>query len=141
MRAIDYAWRSSGRSLVQANPDSPIYPQLSAMVRNTFGLAQPLREAFAWQGHQLEAGFVFDGFDDRPALDLLLVSSTMQAACVGIDFAIEFAEQRLRRGLLVLVVGPRELQEPRWFIKRALAQPRTWVFGDEGRLAAMTSGP
>jgi hypothetical protein len=26
-------------------------------------------------------------------------------------------------------------------VGQALAQPRVWVFGDEARLAAMTSGP
>jgi hypothetical protein len=133
------------RKYYQANKDCCIYPELAAMVRQTFGLAAPLRAAFGLMADQIQICFVFDGFlneqSPRAPLELLLVSESITPACEDLDVAIEVAQVRLRRGLLVQVIGSGELKEPRWFLGQALAQPRVWVFGNERRLAAMTSGP
>jgi hypothetical protein len=133
------------RKFYQANRDCSIYLELAALVQQSFGLVEPLRAAFAPIADQIEAGFVFDGFlqvlSSRPPMEMLLVSSSVHSAFATLEFAIEVAQTRLRRDLQVLVVAPEELREPRWFVGQALARPRVWVFGDEGRLGAMTSGP
>jgi len=133
------------RTYYQANRDCPAFPALSSLVRESFGLAGVLRAAFVLIRHQIELAFVFDSFDHdfapRPPLELMLVARAQGVAGEGIDFAVHVAQARLRRGLLATVVRPEELREPRWFVGQALAQPRVWVFGDEARLAAMTSGP
>lgn len=133
------------RKYHQANRGCSIYRDLVAIVRNTFGLVEPLRMAFGSIAHYVDVAFVFDAFDQelstRPMLEMLIVSKSPYLTSEGIDFGIDFAQRRLHRGLRVLEVRPEELQRPRWFIQRALAQPRTWIFGDEGMLEAMTSGP
>jgi len=128
---------------LHANPDCVIFNELVALVRNSFGLAAPLREAFRLVVDQIALAFVFEGLDSepglRPPIELLVVSGSEDGS--GIDLAARFAERRLRRAVRVLMVGAGELREPRWFLGQALARPRVWVFGDESRLAAMTSGP
>jgi len=133
----------NGSARVYANPESPIYGGLVGLVRNTFGLVAPLREAFSLVAQQIQLAFVFEGLDcesgSRPPIEMLVASGSGDWS--GIDLAGKVAERRLQRGLRLLVVRPEELREPWCFVEQALAQPRVWVFGDEARLAAMTSGP
>ena len=49
------------QKLYRANPDSPIHDELAAIVRKTFGLAMPLREALAPLADRLHAAFVGKG--------------------------------------------------------------------------------
>jgi hypothetical protein len=130
------------RRFYRAARNTEIHFALVDLVRNSFGLVQPLREAFAVV-HGIELAFVYEAPDKgrgrRPALELLLASNG--ASDEAIDFAIESARHRLYRDLRVLHVEPVELKAPREFIAKVLASPRTWVFGDERRLRAMTSGP
>ena len=42
----------------RANPDSPIHDELAAIVRKTFGLAEPLREALALLRARIHGAFV-----------------------------------------------------------------------------------
>src|SRR3546814_7302876 len=43
----------------RANPDNPIHDELVGIVRKTFGLATPLREALASLGDCIDAAFVY----------------------------------------------------------------------------------
>jgi hypothetical protein len=131
--------------MLRACPDCVIYAELVGLVRNSFGLADPLRDAFNLVADRIQVAFVFEGMDIEPGLrrpiELLVVSAAAAADWAGIDYAAHVAQPRLRRCLRLLIATPEELREPRWFLGQVLAQPRVWVFGDEGRLAAMTSGP
>jgi hypothetical protein len=131
------------RRYLQADPNCPIYTELTGLIRKTFGLAAPLREAFSLIAGYVQLAFVFDAFEGEPGprrpLELLVVTDASIGQ--GVDYAIEVAQHRLQRRIVALVVKPAELRSPRWFIAQALGQPRTWVVGNESRLAAMTSGP
>jgi hypothetical protein len=137
--------RERGRKYFQANPDCDVYADVVGLVRKTFGLAQPLRAAFQLLERRVDAVFVFEGLEleasRRPPLEMLVVSRELRVESEAIDFAIDVAVQVLHRDVRVLVVKPEELNEPRWFLAKVLGQPRIWVFGDERKLAGMTSGP
>ena len=134
-----------GLKLHQADPECPSYADLVQLVRNSFGLVDPLQRAFASLEARLEAAFVFETVERSgyatPPLDLLLVSLDGPIDFEAIELAREYAEQRLSRDLRVLLLEPGELRQPREFVAKVLAKPRTWVFGHEKRLRAMTSGP
>src|SRR3546814_4690411 len=47
----------------QANPESPIFAELCAIVQKTIGLAEPLRKALAPLKQQIAAAFVYGSID------------------------------------------------------------------------------
>jgi hypothetical protein len=137
-----------GRKYYQANPQCPIYAELAALVQNSFGMAEPLREAFAELGYCAALLFAYVPPDawplGHPSLDLVLVLKKDMPPPVTPDVldALDSARSRLGRGFtLSRIVAPGMLANPDPFLATALAQPRIWVFGHESALAAMTSGP
>lgn len=126
-----------------ANPASPIHDELVAIVRKTFGLATPLREALAPLAADIDAAFVYGslakgGDTARSDIDLLLVSERLTYA--DVMPVLEPLVERLGR-----VVNPtlytREdlhsrIEAGNSFITRVLAQPRIWLIGSDDALAA-----
>src|SRR5690606_41209675 len=73
------------RKHYQANPESPVFAELCAIVRKTFGLAEPLREALTPLASQIRAAFVYGSVaeaDDTAAsaIATLAVRETHSAA-------------------------------------------------------------
>ena len=137
-----------GRKYFQANASHPLHAELAALVRNSFGMAEPLRDAFAGLEYCAELLFAYHPEDAwpsaAPCMDVVLVLKRGFASPCGRDVldALDAAEQRLDRGFtLTRIVEPQALATPDAFLNRALARPRIWVFGHETRLAGMTSGP
>ncbi len=66
----------------QANPESPIFAELCAIMRKTVGLAEPLRQALEPRQRDIELAFVYGSVAKRQDtaksdVDLLLVSDTL----------------------------------------------------------------
>ena len=139
---------SRGRKYFQANPHCPIHDELAALVSNSFGMAEPIRESFSGLEYCVELLFAYvppDTWSSAcPSMDLVLVLRPGLPAPDGRDVldAHYAAEQRLVRGFTLTRIVPREaLAQPDPFLIAALKQPRIWVFGHEKGLAGMTSGP
>jgi len=127
----------------RANPDSPIHDELAAIVRKTFGLADPLRQALAPLAKAIEAAFVYGsvarGQDTSGSdIDLMLVSDTLTYG--EVMAALQPLDEQLGR-----TVNPTLYSRADWrkraeagnsFITRVLAQPRLWLIGGEHELAA-----
>src|SRR5690606_22480615 len=127
----------------RANPDAPIHDELAAIVRKTFGLADPLREALAPLTDAIHAAFVYGsvakGQDTGDSdIDLMLLSDTL--AYGDVMAALHPLEEQLRR-----TVNPTLYTRADWrerietgnaFATRVLAQPRIWLIGGEHDLAA-----
>ena len=126
----------------QANPDSPIYAELCAIVQKTVGLAEPLREALAPLARKIRAAFVFGSVAKRldtaaSDIDLMLLSDELT---YGDAFAaLEATSKQLGR-----TVNPTILTSPEFskrtkakeaFLTRVLAQPKIWLMGGEADLA------
>ncbi len=127
----------------RANPDSPIHDELAAIVRKTFGLADPLRDALAPIADLVTAAFVYGsiarGEDTASSdIDLMLVSDTLSygEAMAALDPVIA----QLGRVVNPTVYARDELRKRieggNSFITRVLAQPRIWLIGGEHDLAA-----
>jgi predicted nucleotidyltransferase len=127
----------------RANPDSPIHDEVAAIVRKTFGLVAPLREALRPISEAIAAAFVFGsvakGHDTgRSDIDLLLLSDTLGYG--EVMAALHPLAAALRREVNPTLFTVAEFRERRGsnqaFLSRVLEQPKLWVIGSEHDLPA-----
>lgn len=127
----------------RANPDSPIHDELVAIVRKTFGLVIPLREALAPLASRIELAFVYGSVAKRSDtarsdIDLMVVSDTLTYAEVMTE--LHPLTERVGREINPTIYTSADLRDKRKsgnaFIERVLAQPQLWVIGDEHGLPA-----
>lgn len=127
----------------RANPDAPIHDELAAIVRKTFGLAGPLREALAPLADRLHMAFIYGsvakGSDTaRSDIDLMLVTDDLTYP--EVMAALHPLMERLGREINPTLYTPADLRKRiatgNSFVTRVLAQPRIWLIGGEHDLAA-----
>ncbi len=127
----------------RANPDAPIHDELVGIVRKTFGLATPLREALAPLAGRIHAACVFGsvakGLDGAASdIDLLLLTDDLGYG--EVMQALDPVMQRLGRPIQPTLYAPAEwrarLAQQQAFATRVMAQPRIWLIGGEHDLAA-----
>lgn len=127
----------------RANPQSPIHDELAAIVRKTFGLAAPLREALLPIADAITAAFVFGsvakGQDTASSdIDLMLISESLTYG--EAMAALHPVAEQLDRTINPTLYSPAELKQRiatgNSFVTRVLAQPRIWLLGGEHELAA-----
>ena len=120
----------------QANPGSPIYAELSALVRKTVGLAKPLREALEPARSTLELALVYGSVarGEEVAssdIDLLLVSDTLTLE--EVYRLLAKTEQSLGRKINPTLYTPEEFHRRRHerspFLKRVLASEPMVLIG------------
>ena len=131
------------QKLYRANPDSPIHDELAAIVRKTFGLAAPLREALAPLASRIQAAFVYGSVaknSDTAAsdIDLMLVSDALTYADVmaALHPLIERMGREINPTLYTRDELRKRLDAGNSFATRVLAQPRLWLIGNDDALAA-----
>ena len=127
----------------RANPDSPIHDELAAIVRKTFGLADPLREALAPLANLIALAFVYGsvakGQDTSNSdIDLMLVSDTLSYGEVmaALDPLIEQLGRAINPTVYTQAELHKRIEGGNSFVTRVLAQPRIWLIGGEHDLAA-----
>lgn len=127
----------------RANPDCPIHDELAGIVRKTFGLASPLREALRPIAETITAAFVYGsvakGQDTaRSDIDLMLISESLTYG--EVMAALHPVAEQLGRTINPTLYSPAELKQRlasgNSFITRVLAQPHIWLLGGEHALAA-----
>ncbi|MAL02797.1 MAG: transcriptional regulator [Arenimonas sp.] len=135
--------KSGNQKLYSANPASPIHAELVAIVRKTFGLAEPLKEALAPLGSQLDLAFIYGSVargEDTSAsdVDLLLVSETLGYADVmaALHPAIERLGRQVNPTIYTRDELARRLRDGNAFVTKLLAQPKLWLIGSEHDLGA-----
>jgi predicted nucleotidyltransferase len=134
---------SGNQKHFQANRASPIFEELSGIVRKTVGLADPLRAALAPLAPRIKAAFVYGSVakkEDTVAsdIDLMIVSDDVSYA--DLYAALENVSEQLGRTVNPTIFTSAELRkrlgEGGAFAKRVMAQPKIWVLGDPDALAA-----
>ncbi len=125
----------------RANPDSPIHDELAAIVRKTFGLADPLREALAPLAGLIALAFVHGsvakGQDTSNSdIDLMLISDTLSYGEVmaALDPLIEQLGRAINPTLYTRAELRTRIDAGNSFATRVLAQPRIWLVGGEQEL-------
>lgn len=122
----------------QANPASPVFAELRALVLKTSGLADVLVEALAPVAQQVDAAFVFGSIargEDVAAsdIDVMVVSDDLTyAALYG---ALEAAEPRLGRPINPTVYSRAELAQRlaagNAFAREVRESPKIWLLGSD----------
>lgn len=127
----------------RANPAAPIHDELASIVRKTFGLAEPLREALVPLAGGIHAAFLYGsvakGTDTaRSDIDLMVIADDL--AYADVMLALHPVAERLGRQVNATVYARDELctrvEAGNSFITRVLQQPRQWLIGGEDDLAA-----
>ena len=127
----------------RANPDCPIHDELVAIVRKTFGLAEPLREALAPLADRIQAAFVYGSVAKRSDttssdIDLMLISDSLTYA--EAMTALHDVSGQLGREINPTIYRVDEwrsrVQSGNSFVTRVLAQPRIDLMGSADGLGA-----
>jgi predicted nucleotidyltransferase len=127
----------------QADARSPIFAELHGIAQKTFGLAEPLRTALAPMAGEISAAFVYGSVAKKTDtagsdVDLMVVSDRLTYA--DLFAALEQASAIIGRTVNPTIFTRKDLAKrlkaKESFITRVLAQPKTWVIGDEDALAA-----
>ena len=125
----------------QANPQSPLFAELCAIVQKTVGLVEPLREAFAPLAQHIAAAFVFGSVAKRSDsatsdIDVLVLSGSVDYA--DVFAALQSAEAKLGRTVNPTVYTPEDWRKKRKngnaFVVKVTAQPKLFVIGTEEAL-------
>jgi predicted nucleotidyltransferase len=127
----------------QANRESPIYPELQALLSKTAGLVDVLREALAPLADRVRLAFVF-GSAARGDLrrdsdiDVLVVGD---ASFTDVANALATAQTRLGRDVNPTVYPPGEFRKKihtgHHFLTRVLQEPRLLAVGGPDELARL----
>ena len=127
----------------QANAASPIFSELRGIVQKSFGLAEPLRAALRPLANRISAAFVFGSVAKKSDtadsdIDLFVVSDDVSYA--DLFAAVEDAGRALGRTVNPTIVTRKDLarrvKAKESFVTRVLDQPKIWLLGDEGGIAA-----
>lgn len=127
----------------QANPEAPIFDELTGIARKTVGLAEPLRQALAPFTAKIIAAFVYGSIAKRSDtassdIDLMIISEALTYS--DVFRALASATHRLGRSVNPTLHTREELakglETKNAFFVRVMAQPKVWVLGGEHDLAA-----
>ena len=120
----------------QANPDSPIFEELCAIVQKTVGLVGPIREALAPLSSNIKLAFIYGSVAKQvdtasSDIDLMVVSDDLTYG--DVFSALENVIEKLQRTVNPTVYSEAELNKrvkgENGFVKRVLSQPKLWVIG------------
>lgn len=126
----------------QANPDSPIFTELCAIVQKTTGLADPLREALTPMASQITAAFVYGSVAKKTDtassdIDLMLISNEISYG--ALFSALEDASTKLGRPVNPTILTHEEfdkrLANQESFLTRVMGQPKIWIIGESNVLS------
>lgn len=132
----------------QANPASPVFSELRALVLKTVGLADVLHAALAPLAARIKLAFVFGsmakGQDSAHSdVDLLLVSDKLGYGDVFL--ALEEASHALGRPINPALYSVADFESRRLgdnaFINRVMQQPKIWLIGQEESLSHEPTQP
>lgn len=120
----------------QANPECPVYEELSGLVRKTFGMAGVIRSALEPLARRIEWSFIFGSMAGGREtagsdIDLMVIGDVKFANVVN---ALYPAQEKLGRE-----INPKIYSREEWkqmvkskdaFVKEILAKPRLDVLGE-----------
>jgi predicted nucleotidyltransferase len=125
----------------QANPASPVFAELTGLIRKTVGLVVPLREMLAPLAADIRVAFVYGSLakgGERAGsdVDLMVISD-------GLDYATLYAVVPAAEAALSRPVNPTLMSRDEWrrkrdegdgFAARVASQPKLFVIGSEDDL-------
>jgi predicted nucleotidyltransferase len=126
----------------RANPASPIFTELRAIILKTAGLSEPLRQALTPIADRITAAFVYGsiakGTDTAKSdIDLMVIGHDLTYS--DLYAGLEAAEKVLTRTVNPTILHPAEWKRKRSehnpFIDNVSSQPKIFVIGSEASLS------
>jgi predicted nucleotidyltransferase len=121
----------------RANTQSPVFEELSGLLRKTAGLVDVLREALVPLAAKIERAFVYGSIargeeHAHSDVDVMIIGDLEFADAV---LALSSAQERLRREVnpTVLTHGEftKKLRQRAGFVAQVWKGPKLWLMGDE----------
>ncbi len=126
----------------QANRESPIFEELSGLIRKTVGLREPLKNALEPNLSQIDVAFIYGSIargSDTASSDIDVMVFGDALDYVRIYAALENAECLLHRkvnvNLSTLTEWRKKLKEKNPFYVNIHSQPKLYIYGSENDLA------
>ncbi len=128
----------------QANPSTPIFEELKLIVRKTFGLADPLRNALVQFKDVISVAFIYGSIakgteSAESDIDIMLISDQVTYP----DLLTVFAELEAQLGRQInptIYTGQElknKLSSSNSFITRVIEQPKIFLIGSDSDIAAI----
>ena len=130
--------REGNQRHYEANPDNPIYEELLAIVRKTFGVVDVIRDALRDIDQAIELAFIYGSMakgvvTERSDIDLMVIAEELAYADLMAE--LSDAEQALGRPINPTIYDRRQLEarlrEDNAFLSRVIEQPKLWIKGTE----------
>ena len=121
----------------QANPECPIFDELMAIVRKTFGHAEVVRRALDGVLEQIELAFIYGSVaknsdSAKSDLDLLVITETLAYADLMEHLLV--AEKELGRAINPSVYNKAQfiqrIEQQNAFVTRIMEQPKIMIRGE-----------
>ena len=133
--------RLGRQTYYQANPVSPVFEELTGLVRKTVGLVEPLRETLKPLAGRIRAAFIYgsvaNGTDKAHSdIDLFVIADDLDYPTLFT--AVRKAEEMLGRSVNPILKASREWKDEAAkadsFVTRLNAKPRLFVLGSDNGL-------
>lgn len=128
----------------QANPGCPIYSELIAIVKKTFGIAEVIREALLPLTDQIELAFVYGSIaknEETPGSDIDLMVISDKLAYSDLMTVLASCESVLARPVNPSIYTREQvkdkLQQENAFLTRVMEQPKLWVKGSDNDIGTL----
>ena len=130
--------RTGNQHHYKANPENPVYQELLAIVRKTFGVADVIQAELVPVNEQIDLAFIYGsiakGEDTASSdIDLLVVSDSL--AYADLMAVLADAEKSLGRPINPSIYTAKQirskLKQKNSFLTRLMEQPKLWVKGVE----------
>lgn len=122
----------------QANPGCPIYSELIAVVKKTFGIAEVIREALLPVAEQIDLAFIYGSIaknEETSASDIDLMVISGSLAYSDLMTVLADCESALARpvnpSIYTMEQVKDKLQQENAFLTRVMEQPKLWVKGSD----------
>lgn len=122
----------------QANPDSPLFAELTGIVQKTIGLAEPLRQALRPLASRIRGAFVYGSVAQRrdrasSDIDLMIVSDDVTYA--DVFDVLQGTSQSLGRVINPTVYSTgdfeKRLRDQNAFLRKVMDAPKIWIIGSD----------
>jgi hypothetical protein len=129
----------------QANPASPIFPELCSLIAKTSGLAEPLEQALRPFAKKITAAFVYGpvGRKLESGVEIELVVISDEVDYPELILALNAAEAALGRRIVPVVIRSREwgtmFDVPDTMVWRIARQTRLFLIGSDQEVRVLQS--
>jgi len=135
--------RAGNQHHYRANPGNPVYQELLAIVRKTFGIVDVIHAELAPVYEQIDLAFIYGSIargEETASSDIDLLVVTDSLAYADLMTVLADAEKSLGRPINPSIYTAEQikskLEQKNSFLTRLMEQPKLWVKGGEDDIGA-----